>query len=183
MASIVYGIRDKQSNLYFYVGSTKHSIEHRWDQHLAYIRYGYNKNRHFVSKLNKVGIDNVAIDILCECDTEDQFSNEATIIQSFIALGHPLTNKMHNPDVFITESIDKDDTSYINYELRLDHLELILNAYLYGVDAYTELGKAVAYEIEQASNIIIEKHWDEFVADIKSKINHGTNSETAEIYS
>ncbi|MCK5614268.1 GIY-YIG nuclease family protein [Candidatus Pacearchaeota archaeon] len=93
--SIIYGIREVESDVYFYIGSTKYQLQHRLQQHKDYTRLGYNRNRHFVHKINQVGWDNVAVDILQECDQECQFEIEKEWIDLFKLKRHPLTNIKH----------------------------------------------------------------------------------------
>jgi hypothetical protein len=93
--SIIYGMREICKDEYFYVGSTKHSLRHRLQQHKDYMRLGYNKNRHFTNKIKQVGWVNVALDILQECDLQHQFDVEREWIDLLKTSGHPLTNIKH----------------------------------------------------------------------------------------
>lgn len=92
----IYGIRGKDDSLYFYVGSTKYTAEYRFQQHLEQIKGRFNKNRHFVNKAFKVGLDNLVVDTLIKCEPSKQFEIEHEWIECLKALGHPLTNMVYN---------------------------------------------------------------------------------------
>ena len=44
----IYGLRDKNSDKYFYVGSTKHTPQRRWRQHQEQLECGNHHNGLFV---------------------------------------------------------------------------------------------------------------------------------------
>jgi len=117
----IYGIRAKDSKQYFYVGSTKFSAEYRLQQHLDYIRADKNHNRHFVSKIKQVGIENLIIETLEVCNDTNRWQIEDNWIKKLKAEGHKLTNLKLNEDwQAMEEALD-----YDNYPIRLDHIESI----------------------------------------------------------
>jgi hypothetical protein len=102
---VVYGLRAQDSELYFYIGSTKFTAEKRLSTHLDYIRLGYNSNRHLCNKVNKVGPENVVVDVLEDTNPLDRWAREEVWIDKLIANGHPLTNLMHSRDFERQETI------------------------------------------------------------------------------
>ena len=94
----IYGIRAKDSDVYFYVGSTKFSPDKRLKNHLQYIKGGLNKNRHFTNKVNQVGFDNLIIETLVECGESERWALEDKWIDKLRIEGHPLTNLAMNKD-------------------------------------------------------------------------------------
>jgi len=93
--SVIYGLRAKDSDQYFYIGSTRHTANRRLSGHLSAIRHGTKRNRHFVNKANKVGLDNIVVDVLEETTREQQFEREKWWIQDMLAQGVNLVNRVY----------------------------------------------------------------------------------------
>lgn len=101
--AIVYGLRDKKKKEYFYIGCTRKSVHTRLSEHLAMIRTGYKKNRHFVNKVNKIGVSNIVADVIEVTSNGMQFEREEYWIKYFLGIGYKLVNIVHNtisPDIF-----------------------------------------------------------------------------------
>lgn len=94
--AIVYGLRPRDSDQYFYVGCTAKSADARLKQHIDAIRLNNNSNRHFVRKAKKVGLDNIAVDVLEQVPDGQQFECEIRWIKEFVQSGVKLTNLVHN---------------------------------------------------------------------------------------
>jgi len=103
--AVVYGLRAKDSDQYFYVGCTKHTAERRLAGHLEAIRNKTMRNRHFVHKAKKIGLENIVADVLEETTEADRFSREEWWIKHLLASGAKLVNRIHNdvdPEQFDT---------------------------------------------------------------------------------
>lgn len=158
----IYGLRDKSDTRYFYVGSTKKLPAQRLREHLDYIRLGYNKNRHLVHKVNKVGVENVVIDALETCTPIDRFDLEYLWLNRLAAEGHPLTNIVKAPIWLAAEA------QWDEYELNLVHANNILIAYLEGFPRTEDaMYNKLCDVLEQTSKTIIEKHFDEFEKEVQ----------------
>lgn len=94
--AVVYGIRAKDSDQYFYVGCTVKPAQERLKQHMSGVRYDMHANTHFARKVKKVGAPNVALDVLEETEDGQQFEREAWWIQHLLGQGVKLTNIIHN---------------------------------------------------------------------------------------
>lgn len=92
--AVVYGLRAKGSDQYFYIGCTGKTAEERWNDHRHYM--AYNSNRHFVNKVNKIGAGNVVVDTLEVTPVGQQFVREEWWIKHLTASGTKLTNLVHN---------------------------------------------------------------------------------------
>lgn len=88
----IYGIRAKDRDRYFYVGSTKHSLARRLMGHKDSIRRGSNKNRHFVRTVNGIGLDSLVIEQIEECPAEHRFERERHWINKLSGLTNIVTN-------------------------------------------------------------------------------------------
>lgn len=130
----IYGLRPKDCDQYFYIGSTKFSPEQRWSSHISYVKHGLNKNRHFVNKLNQIGIDNVVVDTLAECSKEERFELEYSMVQDYLNHGHKLTNIIHTFEqskaYWNTLIMEQDE--YIEYVMRPDVFIKNYNNFLNG---------------------------------------------------
>lgn len=166
--AIIYGLRDKHSNLYFYIGSTKYTADERWEEHQAYVRGGYNKNFHFVNVLNKIGMENVRVDVLHECSSDERFNREYRILALYRALGHPLTNIVYADDEHaFTDHADY----YRNYPLRPDHFLTAVDVYLVDMPRNgNTLHDMMCDEIEAISKCLIDKHFDGFMEMFRTAI-------------
>lgn len=184
--AVIYGLRAKDSDLYFYIGSTKHSLEHRYKQHVDYTTRGYNKNLHFVNKVSQVGWKNVTADVLVECTEDERFAIEYQWIQSFLSLGHPLTNIMHNADQY--PSIRKSQSYFDEFDLQPWHFMVMLESYLFGLDrsgdrlydAFCDVvEKLVDRLLSESPNVYLEMFQESLVnADYDQEINR----QAADIY-
>lgn len=95
----VYGLRDKDSDRYFYVGSTKQSIQARLHTHQSDARLGRLRNRHLASKLRLLG-KSVVTEVLCETNQAERFIQEEAWISRLLAEGHPLCNHQLTPSIY-----------------------------------------------------------------------------------
>lgn len=166
----IYGIRAKNSDLYFYVGSTKYSAEHRLKQHLDYIRLGHNKNRHFVNKINLVGIENLALDTLEECNELSRWEIEYRWINQLLAGGHPLTNIKLNDEY---SNLVEQRLDYDNYPITLEHIETMYAIYN-GEISYSgdKLVDALYDLVKKLATHIIDNHpefLEQTIKDLKNK--------------
>lgn len=130
----IYGLRAKDSDQYFYIGSTKFTPQQRWDNHCSYVKSGLNKNRHFVNALNKVGFDNVSVDTLAECSIEERFELEYSIIADYLKRGHKLTNIVHTLEQSRSyrSKLLMEQDEYIEYVMRPDVFVKNYNNFLKG---------------------------------------------------
>lgn len=94
--AIVYGLRDKNSATYFYVGSTKYTTAHRLRQHLDNVRNNRNRNAHFTNKAKQIGVDNIVADVLETVADSQQYDSEERWIRSLTLQGVYLTNLVYN---------------------------------------------------------------------------------------
>ena len=92
-AAHIYGLRARDSYRYFYIGSTKYSVEQRWAKHREQLVGGRNHNQHFVRTVNAIGVENVVAELI-EIVSESRFEREGFWINHF----HGLTNIVKNPD-------------------------------------------------------------------------------------
>lgn len=121
--AFIYGLRAKEDDRYFYVGSTKFEIEHRLSQHLYEVVNGTHMNPYFLNKAKKIGIDNIVSEVLEEVDEALRYTKETDWIQRLFDADHPLVNFCHNPDRYHrlkTEAIDP----YTPHKLLMGYLEL-----------------------------------------------------------
>ena len=166
----IYGLRDKSKTDYFYIGSTKHSLEHRLSQHLAYTRLGYNKNRHFEHKLNQIGPENIVIELIETTSEEFRYEREHALIREYLDRGVKLTNIKLTPEwVPLSAAVTVKDAypdawqQYSNYEVQPTHIEAILDAYEYGVQKTGEpLSDGFAEIVERCAQHLITKRFYEF---------------------
>jgi hypothetical protein len=92
----VYGLRAKDSDLYFYVGCSRHDPQDRLVEHLSQAKGGYHANKHFTNKVKKIGSKNVVCDVLELVQPGEQFVAEKTWIEKLKTNGHNLVNRIHN---------------------------------------------------------------------------------------
>lgn len=92
----VYGLRVKDEQGYFYVGSTKFDPGARLKAHLYSVKHGSHLNRHFANKVRFVGFSNVVCDTLEETDSLNRWRAEKAWIDKFLADGMKLVNRIHN---------------------------------------------------------------------------------------
>lgn len=116
----IYGLRAKDADSYFYIGSTKHTLEHRLRQHLDMIRLGRNKNRHLVHTVNKIGAENICIEVIEICGELERFNREYVFIQAALEQGVKLTNIIYNQRDFEAARAFEESAEY---ELIPRHIE------------------------------------------------------------
>lgn len=90
----IYGLRDKSSDRYFYIGSTRKILRARLTEHLGNMRRGTHTD-YFSNAARKIGVENIVIDLLDTVTAADRFTREYEIIQIYRAEGHRLANVMH----------------------------------------------------------------------------------------
>jgi len=93
----VYGIRAKNEAVYFYVGSTRHSVTRRFKAHLQDAKTKKHCNKHFQNKVRLLGLGNVVVDTLESVSTQHRFEAEYSWINKLLREGHPLTNHRLSP--------------------------------------------------------------------------------------
>lgn len=89
----IYGLRSKDSDRFFYIGSTKLSPEWRWVKHQEHFAAGRNRNMHLVRTVQLLGAENVVCQIIEEVSAAKRFEREAHWIGQFSGL----TNIVKNP--------------------------------------------------------------------------------------
>lgn len=92
----VYGLRHKDSELYFYVGCSKYPPEHRLERHLYQVAAGDHSNAHFANTIKKYGAENIVCDTLEVTTITDRFEAERRWIDELKTEGHRLVNRIHN---------------------------------------------------------------------------------------
>lgn len=92
----VYGLRHKDSDLYFYVGCSKYPPEHRLESHLSRVAAGNHCNAHFANTIKKYGAENIVCDTLEVTTITDLFDAERRWIYKLKAEDHRLVNRIHN---------------------------------------------------------------------------------------
>jgi len=133
----IYGLRDRSSPNYFYVGSTKHSLAHRWKQHQEQIKSGRNKNRHFTRTVAAIGVSNVVCELLETTIRSQRFERETYWIRL-----HGLTNIRKNPSAIQLDSQPKTSTDVEIALTKLSALRpsrLTIAAIEYGREVLTSL--------------------------------------------
>lgn len=160
----VYGLRANDGTEYFYIGSTKHALQHRLKQHLDYIRLGYNKNRHLCHKVAQVGPENVVIEAIEECGEAERFEREYAHIQAHLGRGVKLTNAVLDARSF---ELQRQMQEYNEFELQPYHMIAITDAYEFGCTRNGDaLHDAFCRVAELMARNIFEKHSDEFLEQI-----------------
>lgn len=89
----IYGLRAQDSNKFFYVGSTKRSLEWRLSKHRNHIVSGLHRNPRFTETVNAIGVDNVTIELIEEVEQDQRFQREAHWINTL----PDLINIVKNP--------------------------------------------------------------------------------------
>lgn len=93
---VIYGLRASDSDVYFYIGSTKFAAEYRLQQHIDYIKCGRQTNRHLAHTMRKIGFENVVVEVIEEVAAEDRFDREREIVVDHLRRGVGLTNLVYN---------------------------------------------------------------------------------------
>lgn len=109
----VYGLRHKDSDVYFYVGCSRYDPQSRFDAHIYQVKTGTHSNAHFVNTVKKFGAENVTFDILEEMEAVRRFDVERQWIDKLKADGHKLVNRIHN-------GLEFHQHSYRTYQLSHD---------------------------------------------------------------
>lgn len=101
---VIYGLKARGAEVYFYVGSSQLSASGRLKQHW----YGINRNgnRRFVHKMRQIGRANVVVDMLELVNPKTRFEREYDWIQRLMAEGHPLTNSIVALPVYPVRLLD-----------------------------------------------------------------------------
>ena len=107
----IYGLRDKSSDKYFYVGSTKHTPQHRWRSHQGQLKCGHHRNESFVRAVQRIGSDNVVCEPLQIVTVTDRWVAERDWVERFIGENHPLVNRV------MVDLNYRSATDYRNYVL------------------------------------------------------------------
>jgi predicted GIY-YIG superfamily endonuclease/predicted transcriptional regulator len=90
----IYGLRAKDSNQFFYVGSTKRDLEWRLSKHRNHVASGLHRNQRFTEVFNQISADNVVIELIEEINQDQRFQREAYWIKTL----PNLVNLVKNPD-------------------------------------------------------------------------------------
>lgn len=88
----IYGLRPKDSSDYFYVGSTKRTVKIRLRQHLDSAKRKRSVNKHLEAKIVKIGLENIACDVLEETSSDQRSVCEYSWITKLRAQGLKLAN-------------------------------------------------------------------------------------------
>lgn len=88
----IYGLREKSSRSYFYVGSSRVGHKIRLASHLSGSRTGKAVNKHLSRKIRQVGAGNVTCEVLEYVDMAERFKREYFWISKLRDEGHRLTN-------------------------------------------------------------------------------------------
>jgi len=94
-SAYIYGIWVKGDLHPFYVGSTRHSVERRFGNHLYGVTSGTHSNKHFINKVKKHGVDCVEVRTIKAVPVDRQFDVEKDEIERQLACGAELVNKVH----------------------------------------------------------------------------------------
>lgn len=160
----VYGLRAKDSAEYFYIGSTKHSLEHRFKQHLDMIRLGRNNNRHLVNKVNKIGVGNIIIEPIHTCGEVERFDVEYQTIHEYLANGAKLTNVKLSASDFEIARIRQE---YDEFELEPRHIHGFVDAFENGCSRNGDpMADHLADFIEKAATHLFETHFNDFLVTV-----------------
>ena len=85
----VYGLRAKDSDQYFYIGSTtRPDFSCRLFGHFR----PDNRNKQIKYKLEAIGRENVVIELIEQTATKERFKREYALIAEYKTKGHPLLN-------------------------------------------------------------------------------------------
>lgn len=181
----VYGIRSKNTTDYFYIGSTKHSLEIRLKGHIDAIKRGNNKNRHFTNKVKRVGIENLVIELIEECAEEIRFIREYEIIGEYLRRGISLTNKVVSARDF---ELHRANEEWDNFQLTPFHVVSIVSALESGVPKNGDkLHDAFAGLVEVLAQRIMDVYLEEFKQNIPEIMaihydKHEADRQTASLY-
>lgn len=78
----IYGLRAQDSDKFFYVGSTKRSLEWRLGKHRNHIVSGLHRNPEFTRVAKEIGVDNIVIGLIEEVEQDQRFQRERHWIKS-----------------------------------------------------------------------------------------------------
>jgi predicted GIY-YIG superfamily endonuclease len=95
MTAYIYGLRDKKSKLYFYIGSTRKTPKARLGQHISKAKT-YQHTDRFIAAALKIGFDNIVVDVIETVTEAIRFIREYEYVNWYRALGHPLTNIIYS---------------------------------------------------------------------------------------
>lgn len=95
----VYGIRAVDQADYFYIGSTKKTVEERLKEHVSGLKW--NKNLHFVRKVRKIGVERLVIEAVEFVTPENRFEREYAWIRDLTHRGVKLTNIVTDAHTYI----------------------------------------------------------------------------------
>lgn len=153
----IYGIRALNGSVYIYIGSTKHEVQKRFEEHLYQIKSDIHINKHFARKARKIGLDNLVVDVIEECPEDVRFVREHDLINDYLKNGHPLTNIRLAPWELEAR------TKYDEYELKPHHMKMIAYAAKHDLlRTGDKLHDLFAEALEQNARHIFNKHFDEF---------------------
>lgn len=160
----VYGLRAIDGAEYFYIGSTKNTLQRRLRQHLDAVRLGQHKNTHLINKVKKVGVENVVIEPILECADGVRFIREYEEIRAHIKRGVKLTNIRVDETHFEWLRAQEEFDEFI---LLPHHIHTIVDAFEYGLKRGThDLANKFMELVETMSVHIFENHFNEFMDTI-----------------
>jgi hypothetical protein len=90
----IYGLRAKDSEQFFYVGSTKRDLQWRLGKHKNHVTSGLHRNPEFTRRAKEIGLDNIVIELIEEVDQDQRFQRESYWIRTL----PNLINAVKNPD-------------------------------------------------------------------------------------
>lgn len=110
----IYGLRWKDSSVYFYVGSTKRAVSVRLENHLCNARAERGPNKHLIRKIRAVGPANVIADTLEVANEQTRFEREYHWINKLKHQGMNLCNILMAPTPPRTERTIEEATEILN---------------------------------------------------------------------
>lgn len=169
--AVVYGLRSKESNHYFYVGSSRVSAESRVKSHLSAAKSDKGLNKHLSRKIRKIGSENIICDTLEEASIENQFVREYAWITKLRSEGHNLANIKLIPEqelvqraAIYTEEIDHKacDPTWIR-----SALTLMMKGPGEALDSRNQGLVDSLYKVSVLSlKRLVNEHWDEYRAKL-----------------
>lgn len=149
----IYGLKEKDADTYFYVGSTKFQPEKRLKSHIYNIKHKLHLNKHFMNKVKKIGFDNVFLDVLQTTTKERRWMVEKQWIELLVKKGHQLVNRIHNG---INYQI-KNDKFAENEYYKISHF---LDSPLFNPSNNFHLTAKACVEYMQRSGNLLEEYFD-----------------------
>lgn len=145
-----------------YIGKTKKTLEDRWKRHLYLAEKGVN--RHFYDAINHYGKEKFSIELLEECNTEDELDRrEKYWIDQFNSIsrekGYNMTEGGEGGDTFSCQSEEKKEE--IREKLSKLHSERDRDEETYKKIADAERGQNLKDETKDKISESLEEFWSQ----------------------